>query len=106
MKQLYLTLFFFLSFFHAPAQSLEKNVEKRLEDFFANYQTHYADIGTCRLDHFIINHQKKTLAIYANAGIFSARQSSAWLWHNEYSPTQNPSCARHIPSHFPAKPRL
>ena len=67
MKQLYLTLFFFLSFFHAPAQSLEKNVEKRLEDFFANYQTHYADIGTCRLDHFIINHQKKTLAIYANA---------------------------------------
>ena len=66
MKQLYLTLFFFLSFFHAPAQSLEKNVEKRLEDFFANYQTHYADIGTCRLDHFIIDHQKKTLAIYTN----------------------------------------
>ena len=34
---------------HAPAQSLEKNVEERLENFFTNYQTGNADIGTCRI---------------------------------------------------------
>ena len=49
------------------AQSLEKNVEQRLIGFFENYQTSRAEIGKCKLDHFTIDHQQKTICIYANA---------------------------------------
>ena len=64
MKRFNSILFFCFFLLHAPAQSLEKNVENRLKDFFANYQTSYADIGTCALERFSIDHQKKTLHIY------------------------------------------
>ena len=66
MKRFNSILFFCFFLLHAPAQSLEKNVENRLKDFFANYQTSYADIGTCALERFSIDHQKKTLHVYAN----------------------------------------
>ena len=49
-----------------PAQSLEKNIEQRLTDYFINYQTSYANIGTCKLDHFTVDHEHKTLQVYAN----------------------------------------
>ena len=42
-----------------PAQSLEKNIEQRLTDYFINYQTSYANIGTCKLDHFTVDHEHK-----------------------------------------------
>ena len=48
------------------AQSLENNVQQRLSDFFSNYQTSYAHIGTCRLDNVEINHEEKAVSIYAN----------------------------------------
>ena len=48
------------------AQSLEKNIEQRLTDYFINYQTSYANIGTCKLDHFTVDHEHKTLQVYAN----------------------------------------
>ena len=62
----YLITFLLTFALSASAQSLEKNVEKRLEAFFTNYQTSYADIGKCGLDRFSIDHQQKTLYIYAN----------------------------------------
>lgn len=52
---------------HLQAQSLESNIKERLDDFFGNYRTVYANIGRCRLDHFSIDHDRKTLQIYANS---------------------------------------
>ena len=49
-----------------PAQSLEKNIEQRLTDYFTNYQTSYANIGKCKLDHFTVDHEHKILQVYAN----------------------------------------
>ena len=46
-----------------PAQSLEKNIEQRLTDYFINYQTSYAYIGTCKLAHFTVDHDQKTLQV-------------------------------------------
>lgn len=51
---------------HLYAQSLEKNIEQRLTDYFTNYQTSYANIGKCKLDHFTVDHEHKTLQVYAN----------------------------------------
>lgn len=48
------------------AQSLDNTVKQRLTDFFKNYQTSYADIGTCKLDHFVLDHEKRTLQVYAS----------------------------------------
>lgn len=57
---------FFLQAIDLQAQSLEKNIEQRLSDFFTNYQTSYANIGQCKLDSFSVNHEHRKLAIYAN----------------------------------------
>lgn len=68
MKKLHLTYVgLFLCFMSAHAQSLDTNVEQRLTDFFGNYQTTYANIGTCKLERFTADHQNKTLSVYANA---------------------------------------
>ena len=68
MKKLHLTYVgLFLCFMSAHAQSLDTNVEQRLSDFFGNYQTTYANIGTCKLERFTADHQNKTLSVYANA---------------------------------------
>ena len=48
------------------AQALEQNVEERLSEFFSNYQTSYANIGTCKLDSFSIDHKQKKLTVYAS----------------------------------------
>ena len=68
MKKLHLTYVgLFLCFMSAHAHNLDTNVEQRLSDFFGNYQTTYANIGTCKLERFTADHQNKTLSIYANA---------------------------------------
>lgn len=48
------------------AQSLDNTIKQRLTDFFKNYQTSHADIGTCKLDHFVLDHEKRTLQVYAS----------------------------------------
>ena len=48
------------------AQALEQNVEERLSEFFSNYQTSYANIGTCKLDSFSIDHKQKRLTVYSS----------------------------------------
>lgn len=48
------------------AQGLDNTVKQRLTDFFKNYQTSHADIGTCKLDHFVLDHEKRTLQVYAS----------------------------------------
>lgn len=49
------------------AQSLEQNIEERLSHYFADYKPERTYIGTCRLDSFAVNHEKKSVDIYANA---------------------------------------
>lgn len=51
---------------HSPAQGLDANVEQRLKDFFIRYETSYARIGSCKLDRYEIDHDKKKLDIYAS----------------------------------------
>ena len=48
------------------AQALDKNVEERLTQFFSNYLTTYANIGTCKLDAYSIDHGQRKLVVYAS----------------------------------------
>lgn len=48
------------------AQDIEANIQDRLQSFFREYTTTTVNIGTCKLDSFRINHQKKKLFIYAD----------------------------------------
>lgn len=48
------------------AQELDKNVEERLKDFFANYTTVSANIGKCKLKSIDIDHNKKKLSVNAD----------------------------------------
>lgn len=48
-------------------QSVERTVEERLAVYFKEYATPEANIGTCRLDSFKIDHNRRTLRVYANA---------------------------------------
>ena len=68
MKRLYFLIYTYLFLITFPlfSQSLERNIAQRLSDFFENYQTVYANIGQCELDHFVIDHEGKSLHIYAN----------------------------------------
>lgn len=70
MKKKYILLviccFIFAFTGKLKAQDIEANVQDRLQAFFREYTTTTVNIGTCRLDSFRINHQKKKLAIYAD----------------------------------------
>lgn len=49
------------------AQSVERTVEERLTTYFKEYVAPSARIGTCKLDSFKIDHERRTLRVYANA---------------------------------------
>ncbi|WP_300726260.1 xanthan lyase [uncultured Bacteroides sp.] len=68
MKRIHL-LYTCLLFFSMPmsSQSLENNVEQRLNDYFNQYKTTNANFGTCKLEHVDIDHDNKTIKIYANS---------------------------------------
>lgn len=66
MKKLVLFSLLFLHGMLLTAQEVEKNVEDRLRTFFKEYTTNTANIGTCKLDSFRIDFQKKKLNIFAN----------------------------------------
>ena len=48
------------------AQNLDQTVTNRLQSYFKEYATVYAKIGKCSLDRIEIDHQRKSLAIYAS----------------------------------------
>ena len=66
-KSIYLIILL-LSLFSekAVSQEIEQNVEERLQTFFKKYTASTVDIGTCRLDSFRIDFQKKKIRIYAS----------------------------------------
>ena len=67
MKRLVLAILYVgLTFGNLQAQSLDNAVGQRLKEFFTNYITHNATIGTCQLDRFVIDHNKRTLTVYAS----------------------------------------
>lgn len=67
VTKLFLFCLLTLGSIHVKAQSLENAIRGRLDDYFINYQTNYANIGKCKLDRFEIDHEKKRLHIYANS---------------------------------------
>ena len=74
MKRPLLTLLIIsLCNIYTLAQSLEKNVEERLKHFFSNYQTSYANIGSCDLESYTVDHEQRKLTIY-NSGSFPERK--------------------------------
>jgi len=48
------------------AQSVDRTVEERLANYFKEYTTPVANIGTCKLDSLKLDHNRRTLRIYAN----------------------------------------
>lgn len=65
MKILSYILFVILFIPSVHAQSLDNEVKKRLADYFATYETTTANIGICRLDSILLDHNKRCLDIYA-----------------------------------------
>ena len=51
----------------ASAQSQQKVVEKRLKEYFRNYESTDIDVGTCKLLRTQLDPKKRTLIIHANA---------------------------------------
>ena len=49
------------------AQSVERTVEERLTTYFKEYIVPSVRIGACKLDSFKIDHERRTLLVYANA---------------------------------------
>ena len=64
MKKYLLSLGILASTFGLQAQGLDGNVEERLTRFFTEYRPAQANIGTCRLDSFALDHQRRKLDIY------------------------------------------
>jgi hypothetical protein len=68
MKKLTVLLtLLYLSLFNNTilAQDLERNVEDRLKSYFRQYKPLRANIGTCKLDSFRVDHNRKKLFVYA-----------------------------------------
>ena len=68
MKKLTVLLtLLYLSLFNNTilAQDLERNVEDRLKSYFRQYKPLRANIGTCKLDSFRIDYNRKKLFVYA-----------------------------------------
>ena len=64
MKYLLSILAIWLGTNIVQAQALDTTIQERLNDFFTNYQTSNADIGTCKLDSFQVYHEQKKLQVY------------------------------------------
>ena len=64
MKKYLLSLGILASTFGLQAQGLDGNVEERLTRFFTEYRPAQANIGTCKLDSFALDHQRRKLDIY------------------------------------------
>ena len=61
----YLILFsLFAASLASQAQGLDGNVEERLKTYFEEYQNAKANIGTCKLDSFHLDHHRRKLDIY------------------------------------------
>ena len=67
MKKYLLLLSILASTLGTQAQGLDSNVEERLKRYFAEYKHPMANIGTCKLDSFRLDHQRRKLDIYPSA---------------------------------------
>lgn len=64
MKQILSILALYICISHLQAQVLDTTIQERLNNYFINYQTSNANIGTCKLDSFKVNHVQKMLHVY------------------------------------------
>ena len=51
-------------FLSTSGQGLDKNVEERLHQYFNEYKHPSTHFGTCKLDSFALDHQRRKLDIY------------------------------------------
>ena len=64
MKKHLIALTMIASTLTTQAQGLDGNVQERLQRYFEEYQAPSARIGTCKLDSFRLDHQRRKLDIY------------------------------------------
>lgn len=64
MKKYLLTILLAASSLALQAQGLDKNVEERLHQYFNEYKHPKANFGTCKLDSFALDHERRKLDIY------------------------------------------
>ena len=66
-RLLYIIILLGISLLDLSAQSQQKVVEKRLKEYFRNYESEQVDVGNCKLVRFHLDPKKRTLNIHANA---------------------------------------
>lgn len=64
MKRIYFFIPLFIFTLFIQAQKLNNTVEERLKEFFRNYTTSYANIGTTRLKSIRLDNERRKLDIY------------------------------------------
>lgn len=64
MKRIYFFIPLFIFTLFIQAQKLNNTVEERLKEFFRNYTTSYANIGTTRLKSIRLDNEQRKLDIY------------------------------------------
>ena len=64
MKKLLVLIVALSTSFHSFAQGLEGNVEERLKQYFTEYKHPKANFGTCELESYVIDHDRRKLDIY------------------------------------------
>ena len=67
IRLLYFIILLGLSLTDLSAQSQQKVVEKRLREYFREYESTEVNVGTCKLIRCQLNPQERTLTIHANA---------------------------------------
>ena len=66
-KRFFSTLCLIFSLTLVFGQDLDRNVNQRLSQYFKEYTTTNLDLGACKLLSTKIDHQKKSLDIFADA---------------------------------------
>ena len=67
LRLLYIFILLGLSLTDLTAQSQQKVVEKRLREYFRQYESTEVNVGTCKLIRCQLNPKERTLTVHANA---------------------------------------
>ena len=91
MKKHLIALTMIASTLTTQAQGLDGNVQERLQRYFEEYQVPTARIGTCKLDSFRLDHQRRKLDIYP----------SATFGYQPFTPENVKQIYGHLKNHLP-----
>ena len=91
MKKHLIALTMIASTLTTQAQGLDGNVQERLQRYFKEYQAPTARIGTCKLDSFHLDHQRRKLDIYPSAA----------FGYQPFTPENVKQIYGHLKNHLP-----